>query len=104
MPSTGRLQIRSWPGGPGVRIDSHISNDTEIGPYYDSLLAKVITYADDREAARARMVGALRRLELEGLATTRDLCIEILEHPLFISGQITTRFLDEQMAKAGKAR
>ncbi|OGF52859.1 MAG: acetyl-CoA carboxylase biotin carboxylase subunit, partial [Candidatus Fraserbacteria bacterium RBG_16_55_9] len=85
MPSTGRLQIRSWPGGPGVRIDSHISNDTEIGPYYDSLLAKVITYADDREAARARMVGALRRLELEGLATTRDLCIEILEHPLFIS-------------------
>jgi acetyl-CoA carboxylase biotin carboxylase subunit len=103
MPSVGRLAIKSWPGGPGVRVDTHIYHDMEITPFYDSLLAKVITYADDREGARLQMIGALRRWELEGLATTRDLCLEILEHPTFIAGQITTRFLDEQMAKAEKA-
>jgi acetyl-CoA carboxylase biotin carboxylase subunit len=102
IPSVGRLQVKSWPGGPGVRIDSHIYDEIEIGPQYDSLLAKVITHAADREGTRLRMVTALRRLELEGLATTRDLCLEILEHPTFIAGQTTTRFLDEQMAKAEK--
>lgn len=103
MPSVGRLKIKSWPGGLGVRMDTHISYDIEIPPYYDSLLAKVITYGDDREGARVRMIGALRRLELEGLFTTRDLCLKILEHPVFIAGQTTTRFLDEQMAQAEKA-
>lgn len=103
MPSVGHLQIKSWPGGPGIRIDSHIYDGIEISPHYDSLLAKVITHAEDRERARVRMISALRRLELEGPATTRELCLEVLEHPTFIAGQTTTRFLDEQMAKAERA-
>ena len=96
LPATGRVQIKSWPGGPAVRIDSHLYDGLEVGPYYDSLLAKVITWGPDRESARRRMLGALTRLELSGLPTTRELCLEILEHPAFIEGRTTTRFLDEQ--------
>jgi len=103
LPATGKLEVKCWPGGPGVRVDSHIHSGIEINPYYDSLLAKVIAHADDRERARLRMIGALRRLELEGLPTTRDLCLEILEHPAFVSGRTTTRFLDEQLARAERA-
>lgn len=99
MPATGRLRVVGWPGGPGVRIDAHIYDGIEILPHYDSLLAKVIVHADDREGARRRMLGALRRLELDNLPTTRDLCLEILEHPTFIKGRATTRFLEDQLAK-----
>ncbi len=102
LPSMGRLHVKTWPGGPGVRIDTHIYDGIEITPYYDSLLAKVIAHAEDRERARQKMIGALRRLELEGLATTRDLCLEILEHPAFVAGKTTTRFLEEQLARAEK--
>jgi acetyl-CoA carboxylase biotin carboxylase subunit len=100
LPATGRAHVRSWPGGPGVRIDSHLYNDMEIGPHYDSLLAKVIVYGPDRESARLRMIGALTRFEIEGLPTTRDLCLEILEHQAFVAGRTTTRFLDAQLARA----
>jgi len=84
-------------------VDSHIYDGMEISPYYDSLLAKVITQAEDRQQARVRMIGALRRFELEGPATTRDLCLEILEHPAFIAGRVTTRFLEEQLARAERS-
>jgi len=103
LPETGQVYIKSWPGGPGVRVDSHIYDGMEINPYYDSLLAKVITQAEDRQQARLRMIGALRRFELEGPATTRDLCLEILEHPAFIAGRVTTRFLEEQLARAERS-
>jgi acetyl-CoA carboxylase biotin carboxylase subunit len=96
LPATGRVQVKGWPGGPGVRIDSHLYDGLEVGPYYDSLLAKVITWGLDRESARRRMLGALTRLQLLGLPTTRELCLEILDHPAFIEGRTTTRFLDEQ--------
>jgi acetyl-CoA carboxylase biotin carboxylase subunit len=104
QPAVGRLEIRGWPSGLGVRIDTHLYNGIFIGPYYDSLLAKVITHGEDRESARKRMIGALQRLELVNLATSRDLCLEILDHPKFIAGTTTTRFLEEQLAKAGMAK
>ncbi len=96
LPATGRVRVKGWPGGFGVRVDSHLYDGLEVGPYYDSLLAKVIAWGPDRESARRRLLGALRRLELEGLPTTRELCLEILEHPAFVEGRTTTRFLDEQ--------
>ena len=99
MPAAGDLHITGWPGGPGVRIDTHIYNGIRIPPNYDSLLAKLIGYGDDRERARARMIGALRRLQIESLPTTAELCLEILEHPVFIAGHATTRFLEEQLTQ-----
>jgi acetyl-CoA carboxylase biotin carboxylase subunit len=100
MPSMGKVHIKSWPGGPGVRIDSHLYDGLEITPHYDSLLAKVIAHGPSREAARRRMIDALKRLELEGVQTTRELCQEILEHPAFIKGEATTRFLTDQLQAA----
>jgi biotin carboxylase len=100
MPSICKIHIKSCPGGPGVRIDSPLYDGLEITPYYDSLLAKVIAHGPTREAARRRMLEALKRFELEGVQTTRDLCQEILEHPLFIKGEATTRFLADQLQAA----
>ena len=97
MPAAGDLRVVGWPGGPGVRIDTHIYDGIRIPPNYDSLLAKLIGYSEDRDGARARMIGALRRLHIESLPTTAELCLEILEHPVFVAGQATTRFLEEQL-------
>jgi len=101
QPVTGPVEIRSWPSGMGVRIDTHLYNNMIIGPYYDSLMAKVISYGVDREAARLRMIGALERLDLGDFATTKDLCLELLDHPQFVSGQINTQFLEKMLAKTG---
>ena len=97
MRSMGKVHIKSWPGGPVVRLDTEVYDGLEITPYYDSLLAKVITHGSIREAARRRMIDALKRFELEGVQTTRELCQEILEHPAFIKGEATTRFLSDQL-------
>ncbi|MFQ6117633.1 MAG: acetyl/propionyl/methylcrotonyl-CoA carboxylase subunit alpha, partial [Candidatus Bipolaricaulia bacterium] len=85
-PATGRLRIKSLPGGPGVRIDTHIYDGMEITSHYDSLLAKLITWGRTREEARLRMAGALARFELEGVKTTRNLCQEIIASLPFIRG------------------
>jgi len=100
MPSMGKVHIKNWPGGPGVRLDSALYDNVEITPHYDSLLAKVIAHGPTREVARRRMLDALRRFELEGIQTTRELCQEILEHPTFIKGEATTRFLSDQLQAA----
>jgi len=92
-PATGRLRIKSFPGGPGVRIDTHIYDGMEITSYYDSLLAKLITWGRTREEARLRMAGALARFELEGVKTTRNLCQEIIASLPFIRGECSTTFL-----------
>ncbi len=97
LPSMGRVQLVSWPGGPGVRIDTALYQGAEITPYYDSLLAKLITWGGTRETTRQRMLDALARFELAGVQTTRELCREILEHPAFIKGEATTRFLSDQL-------
>lgn len=92
-PATGRLRIESLPGGPGVRLDTHIYNGMEVTPYYDSLLAKLITWGRTREEARLRIAGALARFEVGGVKTTRNLCQEIIASHPFIRGEYTTAFL-----------
>jgi len=96
-PSTGRIEIKSLPGGYGVRFDSHIYNGMEVTPYYDSLLAKLLVHAEDRTSAIAKMGNALKRFQIEGIRTTSQLCYEILQHPNFISGDFNTRFLEKNL-------
>jgi len=97
LPSTGRVRIRELPGGYGVRLDTHIYDGMEVLPYYDSLLAKVITWGKDREEARIRMYNALERFRIDGVATTRALAQEIITHPAFKEGRIGTAFLREEV-------
>ncbi len=96
LPSTGRIRIRELPGGYGVRLDTHIYDGMEVRPYYDSLLAKLITWGTDREEARTRMYTALERFRIDGVATTRILAQEIIAHPAFREGRVGTDFLNEE--------
>ncbi len=96
LPSSGRIRIHELPGGCGVRLDTHIYDGMEVRPYYDSLLAKLITWGKDREEARIRMYTALERFRIDGVATTRTLAQEIIAHPAFQEGKIGTGFLDDE--------
>jgi acetyl-CoA carboxylase biotin carboxylase subunit len=96
-PSTGRIEIKSLPGGNGVRFDSHIYEGMDVTPYYDSLLAKLIVYAEDRLTAIAKMSNALKRFQIDGIKTTAPLCYEILQHPDFVSGNFNTKFLEKYL-------
>ena len=79
------------PLGPGVRVDTHVVEGYAIPPFYDSLVAKVIVWAEDRPAAVRRARRALTEFELEGVPTTRELAIDILESEPFTSGRLHDR-------------
>ena len=96
LPSVGRIRLRELPGGYGVRVDTHIYDGMEVRPDYDSLLAKVITWGEDRDEALVRMYTALSRFRIDGVATTRDLAQEIITHPAFREGRIGTDFLSAE--------
>lgn len=100
-PSPGRISGYLPPGGPGVRMDSHVYTDYVIPPYYDSLIGKLIVWGPTRSAAIVRMRRALRECAITGLPTTISFHQKILESPDFIRGDIYTNFV-EQMFKAGK--
>ena len=100
-PAPGTVTAFHPPLGPGVRVDTHVVEGYAIPPFYDSLVAKVIVWAEDRRAALGRARRALTEFELEGVPTTRDLAIDILASDGFASGRYTTAFLDE--AGAGLA-
>jgi acetyl-CoA carboxylase, biotin carboxylase subunit len=95
MPSPGRVTRFRPPLGPGVRIDTHVVEGYSIPPFYDSLVAKVIVWAEDRQAALGRARRALSELELEGVATTRDLALDIVQNDDFVSGKYTTAFIQK---------
>jgi acetyl-CoA carboxylase biotin carboxylase subunit len=99
LPAPGTVSRFRPPLGPGVRVDTHVFEGYTIPPYYDSLIAKVIAWAEDRPAAVARALRALSELELEGVPTTRDLAADILRTPEFGSGRYTTRFLRDARAQ-----
>src|SRR5271165_3116970 len=92
-PSPGRITGFNLPGGAGVRVDTAAYHDGVIPPYYDSLVAKLITHGADREEARARMNRALDMFVVEGIYTSIPLHLKILAHPDFISGKLDTSFL-----------
>jgi acetyl-CoA carboxylase biotin carboxylase subunit len=95
VPSPGRIERIRLPGGPGVRVDTHVEAGTTVPPYYDSLIAKLIVWDADRPAAIARGLRALGELEIEGIESTRDFARSVLESDAFVSGDYTTSYLDE---------
>jgi acetyl-CoA carboxylase biotin carboxylase subunit len=93
-PSPGRITALNLPGGPGVRVDTHVYSGYTVPPNYDSLIAKIIVHARDREKAVARMQRALSATIVEGVKTTAPLQRQILADPVFASGDLSTRFLE----------
>jgi acetyl-CoA carboxylase, biotin carboxylase subunit len=94
-PAPGTVTRFRPPLGPGVRVDTHVVEGSVIPPYYDSLVAKVIVWAEDRPAALRRAGRALTEFQLEGVPTTRELAIDILRSDEFASGDYTTAFLGD---------
>jgi acetyl-CoA carboxylase biotin carboxylase subunit len=95
LPAPGKVTRFHPPLGPGVRVDTHVVDGYSIPPYYDSLVAKVIVWGEDRPAALRRARRALTEFELEGVPTTRELAMDILESEPFTSGAYTTAFIAE---------
>jgi acetyl-CoA carboxylase biotin carboxylase subunit len=97
MPAPGTITRFRPPLGPGVRLDTGIVEGGAVTPYYDSLVAKLVVWAEDRPLAIARALGALAELELEGVPTTRELAADVLRSDPFASGDYSTSTLPEQM-------
>ncbi len=95
LPSPGRIVQYHQPGGPGVRVDSHVYNNYTVPPYYDSLIAKVIAYGVDREEAIARMRGALQEMVIDGIQTNIPLHQTVLANKAFVDGGIGVDFLND---------
>ena len=93
MACAGLVKNFQPPGGPGVRVDSHLYSGYEVPSYYDSLLAKVICWGQDRPEALMRMKRALREMRVDGLPTTIPLFLKILDDEEFVSGKISTDFV-----------
>ncbi len=94
QPHPGLITAYHPPGGPGVRVDTHVYAGYEVPPYYDSLLAKVIVHGKDRTEALARMGQALDSFILEGVVTTIPFLAQVIRHPVFVSGEVDTKFLE----------
>jgi len=100
-PQTGTIERYLPPGGPGVRIDSHLYAGYHVPPHYDSLLAKLIVWAETRETAIARMQRALDEYVIEGIVTTIPFHQRLLKHEGFIRGETHTRFIQEEAVALG---
>ena len=96
QPSPGLITAYHPPGGPGVRVDTHIYAGYTVPPHYDSLLAKVIVHGRDRAEALARMGQALDSFILEGVTTTIPFLARVIRHPDFAAGKIDTKFLERE--------
>ncbi len=99
MPSPGRIDVFHTPGGPGVRIDTAAYAGYVVPPYYDSMIAKVITHGRDRREAIVRMKRALEMFLIEGVKTNIPLHLSILEDEGFLKGDINTHFMEEFFEK-----
>jgi acetyl-CoA carboxylase, biotin carboxylase subunit len=99
-PQAGTLTRVLFPGGPGVRIDTHVFSGALVPPYYDSMIAKIIAFGASREAAIVRMDRALRETVVEGVNTTIDYCLQILAEPQFREGRYDVGFLPRLLAAA----
>ena len=94
-PSPGKILRYTPPGGPGVRVDSHLEVGYVVPPYYDSLLAKIICWGRDRAEALQRMRRALAEIQIDGVKTTIPFHAELLEHERFVAGDVNTRFVHD---------
>src|SRR5215213_6002558 len=94
VPSPGHISVFSIGGGPGIRVDTAAHSDCTISPYYDSLIAKIISYGRDRHEAIVRMKRALEMSVVEGVKTTIPMHIKILNDPDFVAGRLSTKFME----------
>ena len=98
-PSPGLVTHYHPPGGPGIRIDSHLYSGYMVPPYYDSMIAKVIAYGDDRDTAIARMRTALTELVIEGIRTNIPLQLDIMHDAAFRQGGANIHYLEEKLGR-----
>jgi acetyl-CoA carboxylase biotin carboxylase subunit len=96
QPSPGRINTYHPPGGPGVRIDSHVYAGYTVPPYYDSLLGKLICQGRNREEAIGRMKMALDSFIIEGVTTTIPFLRRVMDDPKFAAGEVDTKFLERE--------
>lgn len=96
-PQAGKVKRLLLPGGPGVRVDTHLYEGYEVPPFYDALLAKVVAWGRDRMEAISRMRRALRELTVEGLKTTREFHLMVMEDEEFVRGQVDTGFYERRI-------
>lgn len=96
-PCPGRITKFIVPGGPGVRVDTHICQDAMVSPYYDSMIGKLIVHQPTREETIATMKRALREFRIEPIKTTIPACLEILSHNLFVKNQVDTSFIERHI-------
>lgn len=101
-PSPGRITSWHMPGGPGIRVDSHVYNNYFVPPYYDSLIGKLIAYGDTREQAIARMGIALSEAVVEGIQTNLPLHAELMQDAAFLRGGTSIHYLEQKLAKSTK--
>jgi acetyl-CoA/propionyl-CoA carboxylase, biotin carboxylase, biotin carboxyl carrier protein len=96
-PTPGTIDKFRAPAGPGVRLDSGYESGDTVSQFYDNLVAKLIVWAHDREAARRRMIRALEELEITGILTTVPAHLAILEHPDFAGARHSTNWVEERL-------
>ncbi len=96
QPAPGTITAYHPPGGPGVRVDTHIYAGYTVPPYYDSLLAKLIVHGNTRQEALSRMRHALESFIIEGVTTTIPFLRRVIEHPDFEAGEVDTKFLERE--------
>jgi acetyl-CoA carboxylase biotin carboxylase subunit len=94
MPSPGTISFFHLPGGTGVRVDSHVYQGCQISPYYDSMIAKIVCHGLNRDEAIGRMKRALEECVIDGVETTLEFHRGIIQNPRFVSGELSTRFLE----------
>ena len=97
VPSPGRIELWHSPGGPGIRVDTHLYSGYNLPPYYDSMIGKLIAYGDDRESAIARMRTALSEMVVEGIKTNIPLHQEICQHGAFRAGGTDIHYLEKRL-------
>jgi acetyl-CoA carboxylase biotin carboxylase subunit len=97
LPCPGRIFFFHAPGGPGIRVDTHIYSDYQVPPHYDSLLAKIIAHGEDRQEAISRMRRALSECVIEGIPTSIPFHLEVLNDETFLKGRATTKFIEREL-------
>jgi len=98
MPSPGKITQFHSPGGPGVRVDSHVYTNYSVPPYYDSMIAKVVVWGHDRKQAIARMSGALTEIVVDGINTNIPLHRDLLTDQAFCQGSQNIHYLEKKLA------